>query len=341
MISAYLRLCLIEEETNTSQQLAERVSRRILRDKCNPLELPNASFHQLNRINKPAFKYLLDVLHNGLPVARKRFAIDTVVKLSAALRFFGEGAYQKGVGRQMNVGLSQSSFSHVLSKVLNVFEECLCNQWIKWPTKDEMREIALDFHRQFNIPGIIGCIDGTHVRIIGPRNNKHLYYNIKGYYSMNVLLVCDNKMAIRYVDATHAGACHDPLIWNTSELRVSMEQNYLLGTRNVWLLGDAGYPLEPWLLTPHRSAEEDSTESKFNEVHARGRNIVERTNGVLKNRWRCVLGARELHYSPKKAAQITNVCCALHNICLKYRCDDTPFISNRASPPEISEHVQF
>ncbi|XP_067635406.1 uncharacterized protein [Eurosta solidaginis] len=99
MISAYLRLCLIEEETNTSQQLAERVSRRILRDKCNPLELPNARFHQLYRIHKPAFKYLLDVLHSGLPVARKRFAIDIVVKLSAALRFFGEGAYQKGVGR--------------------------------------------------------------------------------------------------------------------------------------------------------------------------------------------------------------------------------------------------
>ncbi|XP_067636685.1 putative nuclease HARBI1 [Eurosta solidaginis] len=269
MISAYLRLCLIEEETNTSQQLVERVSTRILRDKCNRLELPNASFHQFYRINKPAFKYLLDVLHSGLPVARKRFAIDTVVKLSPALKFFGEGACQKRVVRQVDVGLSQSSFSHVLSEVLNVFEECLCNQWIKWPTKDEMREIALDFHQQFNIPGIIGCIDGTHVRIIGPRNNNHLYYNRKGYYSMNVLLVCDNKMAIRYVDATHAGACHDSLIWNTSELRLSMEQDYLLGTRNVWLLGDTGYPLEPWLLTPHRSAEEGSTESKFNEAHAR------------------------------------------------------------------------
>ncbi|XP_067629784.1 putative nuclease HARBI1 [Eurosta solidaginis] len=203
----YFCVCLIEEETNTSQQLAERVSRRILRDKCNPLELPNASFHQLYRINKPAFKYLLDVLHSGLPVARKRFAIDTVVKLSAALRFFGEGAYQKGVGRQVDVGMSQSSFGYVLSEVLNVFEECLCNQWIKWLTKDEMREIGLDFHQQFNIPGIIGCIDGTHVSIIGPRNNKQLYYNKKGYYSMNVLLVCDNKMVIRYVDATHAGAC--------------------------------------------------------------------------------------------------------------------------------------
>ncbi|XP_036320324.1 putative nuclease HARBI1 [Rhagoletis pomonella] len=154
------------------------------------------------------------------------------------------------------------------------------------------------------------------------------------------LQVCDDKMTIRYVDATHPGACHDSLIWNTSQLRVSMEEDYLRGRRNVWLLGDAGYPLEPWLLTPHRSAGEGSTESKFNEVHARARNVVERTNGVFKNRWRCVLGARELHYAPKKAAKIINVCCALHNICISYRCDDTPFISNAPPQPENFEHLQ-
>lgn len=74
-------------------------------------------------------------------------------------------------------------------------------------------------------------------------------------------------------------------------------------------------------MTPHRSPEEGSVEIKFNEVHAKCRNVVERTNGVLKNRWRCLLGARELHYAPKKAAKITNVCCALHNICIYFKCN--------------------
>lgn len=147
------------------------------------------SFHQLYRVNKPAFKYLLDILQNGLPMARKAFAIDTVVKLSACLRFFAEGTYQKGVGRQVDVSLSQSTLSAVLSEVLDVFETCLCDRWIVWPTKDEMQEIALSFYQKFKMPGVVGCIDGTHVKIVAPRSNKHLYYNRKGYYSMNVLLV--------------------------------------------------------------------------------------------------------------------------------------------------------
>lgn len=89
-------------------------------------------------------------------------------------------------------------------------------------------------------------------------------------------------------------------------------------------LGDAGYPLEPWLITPFRNADVGTVEMKFNDTHTKCRNIIERTNGVLKNRWRCLLGARELHYNPKKAIQITNVCTALHNICITYRCNEVP-----------------
>ncbi|XP_036336534.1 putative nuclease HARBI1 [Rhagoletis pomonella] len=133
------------------------------------------------------------------------------------------------------------------------------------------------------------------------------------------MLLCDNELRIRYVDACHPGACHDSFIWNNSDLRVHFERQYLQGARNAWLLGDAGYPLEPWLLTPHRTPEEGSREMRFNEAHSKCRNIIERTNGVLKNRWRCLLGARELHYTPEKAAKITNVCCTLHNICIHFK----------------------
>lgn len=76
-------------------------------------------------------------------------------------------------------------------------------------------------------------------------------------------------------------------------------------------------------MTPYRINEERTAERNFNEAHIRCRNIIERTNGVLKNKWRCLLGARELHYLPDKAIQITNVCCALHNICIHYKTDST------------------
>lgn len=73
----------------------------------------------------------------------------------------------------------------------------------------------------------------------------------------------------------------------------------------------------PFLITPFRSPE-SNRETKFNELHAKTRSIIERTIGAIKNTFRCTLGARQAHYKPEKATQIINVCCALHNLRLKY-----------------------
>lgn len=87
-------------------------------------------------------------------------------------------------------------------------------------------------------------------------------------------------------------------------------------------------------MTPYRSPDEGSNHSNFNIVHAKTRNIIERTIGVLKNRFRCLLGARQLHYTPQKASKIVNVCAALHNICLHYKSD--PPVFDPAEPENSS-----
>lgn len=88
--------------------------------------------------------------------------------------------------------------------------------------------------------------------------------------------------------------------------------------------GDAGFPQEHVLLTPYRNAQVGSREQHFNHKHSQARSIIERVIGILKSRFRCLLGARELHYSPTKATSIINVCVALHNICRTYRVEDPP-----------------
>lgn len=68
-------------------------------------------------------------------------------------------------------------------------------------------------------------------------------------------------------------------------------------------------------MTPYRVAVYKIPEALFNQQHSKARNIIERTFGVIKSRFRCVLSARDLHYTPSKAALIINVCVALHNLC--------------------------
>lgn len=105
------------------------------------------------------------------------------------MRFFAEGGYQKGVARDYEVGMAQSTFCEVLSQVVDVLEQHICNKWITNPTDEENRVTAQEFYRKFGIPGVVGCIDGTHINIVAPKENKHLYYNRKGNYSLNATLV--------------------------------------------------------------------------------------------------------------------------------------------------------
>ncbi|XP_055914922.1 putative nuclease HARBI1 [Eupeodes corollae] len=142
-------------------------------------------------------------------------------------------------------------------------------------------------------------------------------------------------MQIRYIDASQPGATHDALAWKVSSVRNYLLQQYTGGRHtNSWLLGDAGYPLEPWVMTPYRSPITGSSESKYNIQHSKAHNINERTIGLLKNRFRCCLKTRQLHYSAEKAAQIINVCAALHNICIHFK------VADNAENLHIEDHTE-
>lgn len=69
------------------------------------------------------------------------------------------------------------------------------------------------------------------------------------------------------------------------------------------------------MMTPILNAEPDSPEAYYTEKHVKARNIVERTIGILKARFRCLLVHRVLHYQPQIAGYIANACVILHNIC--------------------------
>lgn len=84
------------------------------------------------------------------------------------------------------------------------------------------------------------------------------------------------------------------------------------------MAGDAGYPLQPWLMTPITDAEENTPESRYTAAHIAARNCIERCFGVLKQRFRCLLKHRTLHYSPVRAGKIIKACAVLHNMAIRH-----------------------
>lgn len=58
-----------------------------------------------------------------------------------------------------------------------------------------------------------------------------------------------------------------------------------------------------------------TAEINYNSVHSSARSVIERCNGVLKGRFRCLSKYRTLKYKPTIASKITNACVVLHNMC--------------------------
>ncbi|XP_063837186.1 putative nuclease HARBI1 [Ostrinia nubilalis] len=187
-------------------------------------------------------------------------------------------------------------------------------KYIKFPqTSEERREIMIRFSNKFQMPGVLGCIDCTHVAIVSPEENEERYYCRKQYHSLNVQLISNADMQIMSVDASFGGATHDSFIWANHPIKDHME--VISRNEAIWLLGDSGYPLRRYLMTPITDTSPDTPEAHYTYLHVRTRNVVERTIGLLKARFRCLLVHRVLHYSPPVAAFIVNACVILHNIC--------------------------
>lgn len=70
------------------------------------------------------------------------------------------------------------------------------------------------------------------------------------------------------------------------------------------------------MMTPITNASAGTPEAYYTQVHTSTRNVIERTIGLLKARFRCLLVHRVLHYAPVVAASIVNACVILHNMCV-------------------------
>lgn len=62
-----------------------------------------------------------------------------------------------------------------------------------------------------------------------------------------------------------------------------------------------------------------AAEQNFNDHLCGVRQTIERCIGVLKARFRCILGERQLRYHPTKVGKIVYACATLHNFLINNR----------------------
>ncbi|XP_052248750.1 putative nuclease HARBI1 isoform X1 [Dreissena polymorpha] len=207
----------------------------------------------------------------------------------------------------------------------------------RFPTENGAMALSKqDFYRRCRIPNVLGAVDGTLVPILGPSENEEAYICRKGFHAINVQAVCDSRMNFIDVVAKWPGSQHDASIFNTCGLKEHLER-----THAGILLGDSGYGLRRYLLTPKQNPMTES-ERRYNNYHARGRVVIERAFGVLKSRFRCLhKSGGVLPFNPTKSSHVVVACMKLHNLCITFNVkepQDAVHVNELANEDVLNEH---
>ncbi|VEN49783.1 unnamed protein product [Callosobruchus maculatus] len=89
---------------------------------------------------------------------------------------------------------------------------------LSFPNQIRAIEIARNFEQLTGFPGIIGAIDGCHIRILKPMEYPNSYINRKGYPSILLQGICDNKKLFLDVYAGEPGSLHDARLFTKSDI---------------------------------------------------------------------------------------------------------------------------
>ncbi|XP_072148472.1 protein ALP1-like [Setaria viridis] len=178
----------------------------------------------------------------------------------------------------------------------------------------------------------IGAIDGTHVPVVVPSSKVLQHVGRHGYSSQNVLAVCDFDMRFTFAVAGWPGSVHDMRVFNDAINKYG--DKFPHPPQGKFYLVDSGYPNRPGYLAPYKGTKYHLPEFQqgprprgkkevFNYLHSSLRNVIERSFGVLKMKWRMLLDLPS--YPLNKQSKIILASMALHNFIRESNMRDQDF----------------
>nr|CAI5841918.1 unnamed protein product [Callosobruchus analis] len=237
--------------------------------------------------------------------------INVELQIFVCLEFYATGAFQLTVADHINILVSSAC---KLVKDVTHRIAALRPDHIKMP-QVEMDALGAKFQATKALPGVLGAIDRTHIKITSPGGVwSERLKNRKGFYSINIQAVCDADLMIRDINARWPGSTHDSTIFQDSQLSADLMRG--MYGRGRYLIGDSGHACKAYLLIPVAYPPTDA-EERFNIAHASTRNTIESCFGILKRRFPCL--AYGLRNKIDLSVAIIVACSVLHNFALMHR----------------------
>ena len=224
------------------------------------------------------------------------------------------------------------SANHILSIVSEVKREwfyhdsVLAIDYYKDVLEDGLRsaKISEEFSEGSRgiLTGCIGAIDGWLCKIVCPSKNEvknpGKYMSRKGFFAINVQVICDKKRRILWSCIGAKGSSHDSTVFKNSSLyKYLMRKADFLHERGMYLVGDSAYVIRGFILCPYYNAKLGSKEDNFNFFQSSQRIHIECTFGEINRRfgvfWKPLEGALSQH------RYTMELCFRLHNLIVNDR----------------------
>ncbi|XP_066940767.1 putative nuclease HARBI1 [Macrobrachium rosenbergii] len=282
-----------------------------LQDPGDPLsKYDSHEFEEIYRFSKESFCELLAMIQSDIERTDNRGRpLPAVYQLLIALHFYCSGSYQKVVGDQHGLQVSQPTVCRTIHRVSEALAKRY-SQFITFPSVAEAADIHAKFYEVAQFPNVIGAIDCIHMRISNPGGAMaEQCKNSKGWYSVNCQVVVGPDLKILTAIVRWGGSVPDWQIYDNSRLKQVLEQG-----EYGHLVGDSAYQCQRYLLTPVTNPTTQA-EKCYNRAHSSTRRKVKRVFGMVKRRFPCT--NQELRSNPKTSCAIILSCFALHNFALE------------------------
>ena len=284
--------------------------RRIFRRRINfSFSISDFSFNEKFRVSKTTVEFLLTRIGCQLEHKTNRnHALKPLQQILCTLHWIGSGSQYHVNGDSH--GLSKSTVHRCIKRVSTLIVNVLLGDEVRWPASSYA--VPQLFSRYTRIPRIAGIVDGSLFPIDAPRVNEAAYVDRKGGHSINGMVVCGPNLEFFYASIRWPGSVHDARVLRCS----SLNQKWQDGWRpfpNAIILGDSGYRLKNWLITPNipLEIERNLALTRFLRMFKSTRRMVENSLGILKEKFPCL---NHLRLQPITTCRVIISCIILHNI---------------------------
>ncbi|KAJ8477852.1 hypothetical protein OPV22_021579 [Ensete ventricosum] len=294
------------------------------------LSLPEEprKFESVFKISRKTFNYICALVRDDVmsKTSHLAFADGKVLsvedQVAVALRRLSSGESLLNIG--VSFGVNQSTVSQVTWRFVEAMEERGIHH-LKWPTTQEMEDIKCKFEKIRGFPNCCGVIDTTHIMMClsSADTSNVVWVDHEKKHSMLLQAIVDHEMRFRDVVTGWPGSMNELSVLHSSGFFKMCEKGTRLDGEEMelpegfqvreYIIGDSGFPLLPWLLTPYQGKDLSVAKTEFNKRLSATLAVAQSALAKLKDMWK-IIGGEMWRPDKHRLPRIILVCCLLHNI---------------------------